>query len=301
RERSVIIRAYQPADCEAALGVINAAAEFDRTRRLTSEALSLRSPRSNAVIAFTAEGAAAAFAWWHQQSDQNYLFEGWVHPSYRRRGYGGGVLTAAEVFVRRHGGGVLRACAYEDIAGVKPLFERKGYRVERRFHHMRTALTPERVFEAEVPQGVSIRAFERCDLDWLVAADDERLAGRWSAMQRAPEAWGQHMLLSHARAPALWIIALRGDEIVGECLCGASQQGSPQDGQILAVGVCRSWRGYGLRRALLTYSLRALRDRGFTTASSHVDAEDRAAVSLYRSLEMDVVRTRLHFVKQVRA
>jgi mycothiol synthase len=301
QERDMIIRVYQPADCAAALSVINAAAEFDRTRRLTSEALSLRSPRSNAVIAFTAEGAAAAFARWHQQGDQNYLFEGWIHPSYRRRGYGGGLLTAAEVFVRQRGGGALRAYAYEDIAGVKPLFERKGYHVERRFYYMRTALAPERVFEAEVPQGISIRTFERSDLDSLVAADNEIFADHWGAVQRDPEAWERHMILSRAHNPALWIIALQGDEIVGECLCGASQQGGAQDGHISAVGVRRSWRGYGLGRALLTYGLRALRDHGFTTAALHVDAENHTAVNLYRSLEMDVVRTRLHFVKQVRA
>jgi mycothiol synthase len=253
------------------------------------------------VIAFTAEGAAAAFAWWHQQRDGNYFLEGWVHPAYRRRGYGSGLLTAAEVFVRQRGGGALRAYAYEDIAGVKVLFERKGYRVERRFYNMRTALTPERVFEAEVPRGVNICTFERDDLDLLVAADNEIFADRWGVVQRDLESWERHMILSHSPNPALWIVALQGDEIVGECLCGASQQGGAQDGHISAVGVRRSWRGYGLGRALLTYGLRALRERGFTTASLHVDAENHAAVNLYRSLEMDVVRTRLHFVKQVRA
>lgn len=297
----MIIRAYQPADREAALSVINAAAERDRTARINAEFLTLRTPHSNAVIAISPEGTAAAFAWWHRQREQSYVLEGWVHPSYRRRGYGGGLLTAAEVDVRQRGGGALRARAYEDIAGVKALFERKGYQVERRFYYMRTALTPERVFEAEVPQGISIRTFERADLDSLVAADNEIFADHWGATQRDPEMWEQHMILSQPHNPKLWIIALQGDEIVGECLCGASRQGDAQDGHISTVGVRRSWRGYGLGRALLTCGLRALRDHGFTTASLHVDSENHTAVNLYRSLEMDVIRTRLHFVKQVRA
>ncbi|MCS6870711.1 MAG: GNAT family N-acetyltransferase [Anaerolineae bacterium] len=295
----MIIRVYQPTDCQAALSIINAAAEVDRTRPLSAEALTLN-PQANAVIAFTAEGAAAAFAWWWRRDDQDYFLEGWVHPAFRRRGYGGGLLTAAEVFVRRHGGGTLRARAYEDITGAKVLFERKGYTVERRFYAMRTALTPERVLEAELPKGISIRTFERGDLDLLVAADNEIFADHWGATQRDPETWERHMILSRPHNPRLWLIAFRDNEIVGECLCGASQYGNAQDGYISVVGVRRSWRGYGLGRALLTYGLRALRDHGFTTASLHVDSENHTAVNLYRSLEMDVVRTRLHFVKRVK-
>lgn len=296
----MIIRAYQPNDCEAALSVIKAAAEADRTRQLPAEALSI-STRENAVIAFTSEGAAAAFAWWHLQGDQSYLFEGWVHPAFRRRGYGGGLLTAAEVYVRQHSGGLLRARTYEDITGAKALFERKGYVVERRFYTMRTALTPERTLEAELPKGITVRTFERSDLEMLVAADNEIFAEHWGSVPRDPETWERYMILSRPHNPNLWIIALQGDEIVGECLCGAREHGDTQNGHISIVGVRRSWRGYGLGRALLTYGLRALRDHGFTTASLHVDSENHTAINLYRSLEMDVVRTRLHYVKKIKA
>ncbi len=295
----MIIRAYQPADCQAALSVINAVAAADRTRALPAEALTF-TPHESAVIAFTAEGAAAAFAWWQRQSDQSYLFEGWVHPAFRRRGYGGGLLTAAEVAVRREGGGALRARTYEDIAGAKALFERKGYAVERRFYTMRTTLTPERALEAELPKGISIRTFQHDDLEMLVAADNEIFADHWGATQRDPETWARQMIASRPHDPKLWILALQGDEIVGECLCGASQGGDEQNAHISIVGVRRSWRGHGLGRALLTYGLRALRDRGFGTVSLNVDAENHVAINLYRSLEMDVVRTRLHYLKHIK-
>ncbi len=295
----MIIRTYQPTDHQAALSLINAAAEHDRTRRLSAEALALQAEGS-AVIAFSAEGAAAAFAWWQLQQGQSYLLEGWVHPAFRRRGYGSGLLTAAEVFVRQHGGGTLRGRAYEDIAGARTLFERKGYTLERRFYTMRTVLTPERELRADLPQGISIRTFERGDLEALVAADNEIFADHWGSVPRRLELWEYQMILSRPYNPSLWLIAFQDSEIVGECLCGASQHGDPQEGHISSVGVRRSWRGCGLGRALLTHGLRALRDHGFKAASLHVDAENHTAINLYRSLEMDVVRTRLHFAKQVR-
>ncbi len=296
----MIIRAYQPEDCAAALNVINTAAEADRTGRTSAEALTHMLPQDGAVIALTADGAAAAFAWWRLQGEQVLAMEGWVQPAFRRRGYGGGLLTAAEVYLRQHGGGMVRGRAYEDIAGVKELFARKGYHLERRFYTMRTALTPERTFDLSLPTGISIRTFERGDLESLVEADNEIFADHWGSMPRDLQTWEQQMILSRPHNPSLWIVAWRGEEVVGECLCGASRQGGEQDGHVSIVGVRRSWRGYGLGRALLAHGLHTLRDHGFTTASLHVDAENSTAVNLYRSLEMDVVRTRLHFAKPVR-
>jgi mycothiol synthase len=99
--------------------------------------------------------------------------------------------------------------------------------------------------------------------------------------------------------PKLWTIAWAGDRVIGECLCHTSMVGGPNDGWVSIVGVQREWRGRGLGRALLARGLQKLQEVGFETASLNVDAENSAAINLYRSLGMDVLRTRLHFAKTI--
>jgi ribosomal protein S18 acetylase RimI-like enzyme len=166
-----------------------------------------------------------------------------------------------------------------------------------------------RLLEAEAsadpPPGIVLRAFRRDDLEPLVDANNAIFAEHWGSAPRTVDSWRRDMIERRPHDPALWIVASTPEregasQLVAECLSHASREGGPEDAWVSLVGVRREWRGRGLGRAVLAHGLRTLRDAGYATASLHVDAENTSAVNLYRSLGMDVTRTRLHFEKIVR-
>jgi mycothiol synthase len=300
----ITIRPYHPSDFQAVLSLINTAAEADRTQRTTDQALRTAltpiSPHDSfaeTALITAPEGTLAGFAWWQQVGPRLLRLEGWVHPHHRRKGIGTALLDAAEAYARKMSGGVsLAARAYEDIPGVAVLFQRKKYSITRRFYMMSTRLEG-KSYKIDLPQGVRLRSFNREDLEMLVEADNELFGEHWGSQARGVESWKHDMIDMRPHDPSLWIVAWAGENIVGECLCHVSRQGGAKDAWVSTVGIRREWRGRGLGRAVLAFGLEKLQASGFETASLHVDSENISAVNLYRSLEMDVVRTRLHFAR----
>lgn len=297
----MIVRPYQPQDFQAVFRLISACAEQDRTRRLTENALRRTlmpeyGAALDALVALTPEQAVAGMMWWDSARSVTRL-EGWVHPLQRRKGFGTALLTAAESHVRKYTACTeLTARAYEDVPGVEALFRLRGFALERRFYVMSVRLVGH-PFEVEPPPGVSVRSFRIEDLEALVEADNEIFEDHWGSHRRSVQAWQREMMELRPHDPALWIVAWVGDDVVGECLCHASREGGPKDAWVSIVGVRREWRGRGLGRAVLARGLAELHNAGFETAALHVDAENSAAINLYRSLEMNVVRHRLHYRK----
>ncbi len=304
----MIVRKYQPSDFHAILDLINTAATADHTARISEVGLaSDLNPETagraleKTAVAVADDGAYAGFAWWDAANFESVRLEGWVHPARRRKGIGTALLTAVESFLRKRlsGGQVtLKARAFADIEGAEPLFRLKGYHLGRRFFTMFSQL-PGRVFDVEVPDGVTFRSFRAEDLDALVEADNEIFNDHWGSLPQTPQSFRRRMVERRPHDPKLWTIAWAGDQVIGECLCHTSTVGGPNDGWVSIVGVQREWRGRGLGRALLARGLQKLQEVGFETASLNVDAENSAAINLYRSLGMDVVRTRLHFAKTI--
>jgi mycothiol synthase len=147
--------------------------------------------------------------------------------------------------------------------------------------------------------GVTLRTFQPDDLEKLVEADNAFFANHWGAHTATVEGWKRRMMDGRPHDPALWIIAWADDQIVGECLCNASQQDGPRDGWVSTVGVHPRWRRRGLGRTILLRGFQVLRQRGFQTASLHVDSDNAPAISLYRGLGMEVARTHVHFLKTI--
>jgi mycothiol synthase len=299
----MIFRTYQPNYREAVLALVDAAASHDKTRRLPPAAFDagMQTPEAweQSTLVFTREGALAGFIWWGSGGTGIVECEGWVHPDYRRKGYGTSLLTAAEAYTRRQlPGSTLQGRTYDDIPGAVPLFIRRGFTAVRRFYRMQIDLRGRHIERVEVP-GITFRTFERGNLEPLVEADNDIFSSHWGSQPKTVAAWRQNMIETRHHDPALWVLAWEGDRIVAECLCHASRDGGPQDGWVSIVGVREAWRGRGLGRAVLLAGLIGLQAAGYHTASLHVDAENTAAVNLYRAAEMDVVRTRLHFAKQL--
>jgi mycothiol synthase len=305
----MIIRTYRPSDAEAVMRVIAAAAAQDRTRSVSLSSFERTwevyspdplHPRYDESAVVTDNGEVCGFAWWSLDLPGKLSLEGWVAPEQRRRGVGTALLTAVDRYVQQYlrGSVIISARAYADIGGIEALFALKGYRQGHPWYLMRTRLQ-NRVLHTELPAGITVKAFNAGQLERLVDADNVIFQDHWGAKQRSTSVFRAQMIEARPHDPKLWLLAWSGDELVGECLCHANHFGEPNDGWVSALGVRHEYRGRGLGRALLMLGLQRLQDRGFDTASLSVDSENSAAVNLYRSLGMDVIRTRLSFEKTV--
>jgi mycothiol synthase len=300
------VRPYRAADLSAALEVINAAAQVDHTRRIT-EAVFRRAWAGpayydHAAVAVAEAGRLAGFIWWDRDQSQSRRLEGWVHPAYRRRGVGTALLIAAECAARAQEALpiTLTGRVYSDIPGGEALFRQRGYTEVHRFYLMSLSLVGRRFVPiGAVPPGVTLRTFQEYDLAALVEADNAIFAGTWGARARTAQTWQREMQETRPYDPSLWLLAWENDRVVGECLCHQSREAGPTDAWISILGVREDWRGRGLGRTLLVQGLQLLQQAGFTSASLHVDAENAPALSLYRSVDMGVARTRVHFARQI--
>jgi len=92
-----------------------------------------------------------------------------------------------------------------------------------------------------------------------------------------------------ARDISLWITAWHGDELVGQVLNRINAESNAElglrRGRVNSVGVRRAWRRQGLGQAMVAASLQLLRNRGMTSASLGVDAENpHGALGIYESV-----------------
>lgn len=297
------IRDYQPSDFETALSAHQEAASADRVRHHQLETFRRlmnspsEDPSARVRVVPDAEGRIAGLLWLDVTANRSIRLEGWVHPGCRRRGVGSLLLSDAEGFARAHyPGGTLVLRTYEDLPATVDLFRRQGFVMNRRFYRMKVTL--DQPFEALVPPNVVFSSFERDDLESLVETDNAIFEEHWGSHPRSAAIWYRDMVELRPHDPALWTIARHEQNIVGECLCHASME-EPGEGHVSTVGVRRDWRGKGLGRAVLAHGLNRLREAGYKTAALMVDSENTAAVNLYRSMGMDVIRVRLNFLKRL--
>ncbi len=97
--------------------------------------------------------------------------------------------------------------------------------------------------------------------------------------------------------PALWFLAVDGDEIAGVTLCKTLSG----EGWIQVVGVRRPWRNRGLGLALLRHALAAYQRRGVHKVALSVDAESiTGAPRLYGRAGMRVRESYAIYLKELR-
>ncbi len=124
---------------------------------------------------------------------------------------------------------------------------------------------------AEPPPGIVLREY--------AAADEEGLSGLWPAFA---ERHGRRTLRRSLRDGAIALVAAEGNRIVALDLLSATGE---DDVRVEQPGACFGYwlteapaaRGRGIGLALVAYSLRAARERGFRTQLTWV-AEDNTAM-----------------------
>ncbi len=165
--------------------------------------------------------------------------------------------------------------------------QRRGFRLTRNSYRMAIDFrepTPDPVW----PAGVEVRTFKPGDERIFYDLHQEAFADTWEPIEETYERWAHRLLSPPEFAPALWALAVVGDDAAGPAICHP-QAVDTQLGWVAILGVRRTFRGRGLGRALLLHSFAEFRRHGMTRAGLGVDAESlTGAHKLYESVGLHV-------------
>ena len=165
--------------------------------------------------------------------------------------------------------------------------ERRGFALVRSSYRMALELaepTPEPVW----PDGVEARAFEPGDEQVFYDLHQEAFKDSWEPIEETYDEWAHQFLAPEVLAPALWTLAVVGDEPAGVAICHPHAVAS-ELGWVHVLGVRKSFRGRGLGRALLLHAFAQFRRLGLTRAGLGVDATSPTGANrLYESAGMHV-------------
>ncbi|KES07643.1 mycothiol acetyltransferase [Streptomyces toyocaensis] len=212
-----------------------------------------------------------------------------VHPSHRGNGHGralGSALLAAS-------GKRLRVWAHGGHSAARHLAQVLGLTLFRELRQMRRPLAGLDLPDPVLPEGVTVRTFApgQDDAAWLAvnAAAFAHHPEQGSLTQRdlddrKAEPWFD---------PEGFFLAERDGRLVG--FHWTKVHGAEGLGEVYVLGVSPDAQGGGLGKSLTTIGLRHLAGRGLPTAMLYVDADNKAAVSVYERLGFVTYETDLMY------
>ncbi len=173
-------------------------------------------------------------------------------------------------------------------AWYRAALERAGWSVVRSSFDLERPATSE-LAEPAWPAGVALRPF---DPDRDAEQVHALVYSVWSDVaghhDRPLDEWRHLFLGFDGFDPALQVQAVREGRLVGVALCRTY---AGTDGWVLQLAVDRDARGIGLGRAVLLEALRRLAaSDGVEVVGLSVQAENAAALGLYRSVGLEVAR-----------
>ncbi|MET9895837.1 mycothiol synthase [Streptomyces sp. NPDC006465] len=201
-----------------------------------------------------------------------------VHPAHRGHGHGRALGSA----MLHESGKRLRVWAHGGHSAARHLAQVLGLTLFRELRQMRRPLEGLDLPEPKLPEGVTVRTFVpgQDDAAWLAvnAAAFAHHPEQGSLTQRdlddrTAEPWFD---------PAGFFLAFRGEELVG--FHWTKVHAEEGLGEVYVLGVRPGSQGGGLGKALTTIGLRHLAAQRMPTAMLYVDADNKAAVTVYERL-----------------
>lgn len=285
--------ALSPEQTEAVLELLEEAARNDGQQAVSEQGrLQLRHGEREGVahLLLTVDGELVGYA---QLEDTDPVeapaAELVVHPAHRGHGHGralGAALLAAS-------GKRLRVWAHGGHSAARHLSQVLGLTLFRELRQMRRSLADLELPDPVLPEGVTVRTFVpgQDDAAWL-AVNAEAFAHhpeQGSLTQRdlddrKAEPWFD---------PAGFFLAERAGELIG--FHWTKVHAEEGLGEVYVLGVRPGAQGGGLGKALTTIGLRHLAAQGLPTAMLYVDADNKAAVSVYERLGFVTYETDLMY------
>ncbi|MDN5931689.1 MAG: mycothiol synthase [Pseudonocardia sp.] len=224
-----------------------------------------------------------------------------VHPEHRRAGLG---TRIADAMVLRSGDGPLRVWAHGEHPGAVALAERLGFERVRELWQMHLDLPPDFLnwapAAAAPPAGISLRPF-------VVGADeDEFLRVNNAAFDWHPEQGGWSVEQIRLREAEPWfdadgfLLAVDGDDRLAGYHWTKVHTEPEHIGEVYVLGVDPSAQGTGLGSVLTVAGLLHLHGRGLRQVLLYVEADNEAAVRVYRKLGFTVRHSDVLFARTPR-
>jgi mycothiol synthase len=235
--------------------------------------------------------------------------EGGVHPSYRGRGLGAGLLAWAEqaavpLHHDRYPGRplTLSSGCLSSSAEAVALHEGRGYQASRWFHSMLRDLSAP-LPPAAVPEGVRIVGYRPEMAEHARLVRNESFRDHWGSTEVTAEHWA-YLMARDAFRPGLSFLAYEGPEPLGMLVSREHEAYRDKTGlrdmHIAQVGTRVAGRKRGIATALLATALSAARAGGYDQASLDVDADSlTGAVRLYERVGFTVANTWVAYKKQL--
>ena len=308
-------------DFPAMVGVANASRAADGLRDVTRvEDLSRVyvsgngfDPRQDVVIAeVRGEMVGYARGWWAREVGETYFYRqlGFVLPAWRRKGIGGELLRRLEHRQREiasaHAdtGKLFNVYVTQPETGRAAMLEKAGYRPARYlFSMVRPDL--ENIADFPLPPGVELRPVLPIHYRAVWDTDQEVFASHWGRQQAVEgdyEAW----LASAEFQPRLWQVAwdVAANRIAGQARPFVPDAANRESGRLRGytefIVVCDAWRRRGLARAVISHSLRALKNAGMTESALEVDSENPCgATGVYEACGFRVEQRNVVYRKPV--
>ncbi len=229
-----------------------------------------------------------------------------VHPEHEGRSIGTWLMTWAEARAR------LAIPRVED--GVRVVMQAGGYGVHqptldflqgygmapvRHFWRMVAPLdnvppSADAPPSPQLPDGIVIRTMvDLPDLRPICAASDDAFKDHWGYVPKDFEdelvQWQHWVSNDDKLEPAIWFLAMDGDEIAAVSLCRSEAHDDAAMGWVDILGVRRAWRRKGLALALLHHTFAEFHRRGQARVGLGVDASSlTGATRLYEKAGMAV-------------
>lgn len=211
-----------------------------------------------------------------------------VHPEFRRQGIGRALVEAA---IAKSNDPKMRLWAHGELMSAYSLAEKLGFAKTRELWQMRRSLFAP-LPKANDISNVTVRPF-RVGVDeqaWLelnatVFADHPE-QGRMSEQDlavRMSEQWfdpAGFLIATQEQSGSEVMVGYHWTKVHG----GAGGHGHSEIGEIYVLGISPALRGSGLGKLLSVRGLEHLRSQGLPAAMLYVDADNKAAISLYESL-----------------
>ena len=227
---------------------------------------------------------------------------GRVHPEWEGKGIGTammrwGLERAGEAIPRAPDGVRVssRAGTVKTYAPAKELLQNMGMEAVRFVWAMLIELNEEPPAPLW-PEGISVRNIRHPeDTEAAYRAEDEALQDHWGYVETPFEEgfkqW-KHLVFEIRKSdPALWFLAMDGDEIAGMASCRADSDDDPDKAWVSVLGVRRTWRCRGLGLALLRHAFGEFYRRGHPRVGLGVDSSNLSgATRLYEKAGMHIQR-----------
>ncbi|HKV83078.1 MAG TPA: GNAT family N-acetyltransferase [Ktedonobacterales bacterium] len=261
-------------------------------------------PNENAYVVCAPDGSLIASATVYPEGEARVNLDVYILPEHRGHGLGTSLTHALELRAREILADAPADARLTTHTGVNTsnrhateLLENEGYTVVRHFWQMRIEMEappPAPVW----PEGVTVRACVRGqDERPIFDTIEEAFEDHWGHVTHEYDEWYAMNVASESYDPALWFLAIAGDEPAG----AVRGRLRGDEGWINTLGVRRLWRRSGLGMALLLQAFAAFYAVGARAVALGVDARNpTGATRLYERAGMRVSRQFTVYEKELR-